>query len=85
MRAVLRDRDVRLLMTGQALSLFGDRAMFLVLGIWVLQLMISPLWLRFFLYGPLEWLWRSLTYWRWQPFRRRVEVGEPTTLPGYPP
>ena len=34
MRAVLRDRDVRLLMTGQALSLFGDRAMFLVLGIW---------------------------------------------------
>jgi uncharacterized protein len=58
---------------------------FLVLGIWVLQLMISPLWLRFFLYGPLEWLWRSLTYWRWQPFRRRVEVGEPTTLPGYPP
>jgi MFS family permease len=34
-RAVLRDRDVRLLMIGQALSLFGDRSMFLVLGIWV--------------------------------------------------
>jgi MFS family permease len=35
MRALLRDRDVRLLMIGQSLSLFGDRAMFLVLGIWV--------------------------------------------------
>lgn len=35
MRAVLRDRDVRLLMVGQALSLFGDRSMYLVLGIWV--------------------------------------------------
>jgi Na+/melibiose symporter-like transporter len=35
MRALLRDRDVRLLMIGQSLSLFGDRAMYLVLGIWV--------------------------------------------------
>src|SRR6476661_8809623 len=35
MRALLRDRDVRLLMVGQSLSLFGDRAMYLVLGIWV--------------------------------------------------
>jgi uncharacterized protein len=43
---------------------------FVVLAIWALQLIVSPLWLRFFLYGPLEWLWRSLTYWRWQHFRR---------------
>jgi hypothetical protein len=28
------------------------------------------LWLRFFQYGPLEWVWRSLTYWRLQPFKR---------------
>lgn len=48
---------------------------FLVLGIWVLQLILSPLWLRYFLYGPLEWVWRSLTYWKRQPFRR------PTTPP----
>jgi uncharacterized protein len=43
---------------------------FVVLAIWALQLLVSPLWLRFFLYGPLEWVWRSLTYWRRQPFRR---------------
>ena len=35
MRALFRDRDARLLLVGQALSLFGDRAMYLVLGIWV--------------------------------------------------
>jgi uncharacterized protein len=41
-----------------------------VLAIWILQLIISPLWLHYFLFGPLEWLWRSLTYWRLQPLRR---------------
>jgi uncharacterized protein len=43
---------------------------FVVLAIWALQLIISPLWLRLFFYGPLEWVWRSLTYWHCQPFRR---------------
>jgi uncharacterized protein len=49
---------------------------FVVLGIWILQLVVSPLWLKYFRYGPLEWLWRSLTYWRRQPFRR-VETPAP--------
>ena len=30
--------------------------------IWVFQLYISPLWLKYFYYGPVEWLWRLLTY-----------------------
>ncbi len=41
-----------------------------VLAIWALQLMISPIWLSRFRYGPAEWLWRSLTYWRWQSMRQ---------------
>ena len=44
---------------------------FVVLAIWIVQLIVSPLWLRFFLFGPLEWVWRSLTYWKRQPFLRR--------------
>jgi uncharacterized protein len=40
-----------------------------VAGVWALQLVVSPIWLRHFRYGPLEWLWRSLTYRRRQPFR----------------
>jgi uncharacterized protein len=41
----------------------------IVLVIWVSQLLISPIWLRHFRYGPAEWLWRSLTYWKRQPMR----------------
>lgn len=35
MRALLADRNARLLLGGQSLSLFGDRAMYLALGVWV--------------------------------------------------
>lgn len=42
----------------------------LVMVIWLIQLIISPLWLAHFKFGPLEWLWRSLTYGAMQPFKR---------------
>jgi len=42
----------------------------LVLVVWALQLIWSPLWLSQFKYGPFEWLWRSLTYGKAQPFRK---------------
>jgi uncharacterized membrane protein YeiB len=32
---------------------------------------VSPLWLRRFRYGPMEWLWRCATGWRWMPLRLR--------------
>jgi uncharacterized protein len=32
--------------------------------------------LRYFLFGPLEWLWRSLTYLRWEPLRRNSGIGQ---------
>ena len=41
----------------------------LVVGIWIFQLVSPPIWLKYFRFGPMEWLWRSLTYWRLQPFR----------------
>jgi uncharacterized protein len=45
--------------------------LFLVVAvIWALELTWSPIWLRHFRFGPLEWLWRSLTYWELQPMRR---------------
>jgi uncharacterized protein len=59
---------------GYGLNYFAEldfyQIYFIVIAIWVLQLIISPLWLRYFLFGPLEWVWRSLTYWRLQPFLR---------------
>ena len=41
-----------------------------VAAIWIVQLLVSPLWLSRFRFGPAEWLWRSLTYWKRQPLRR---------------
>ncbi len=40
---------------------------YVVVSIWVFQLIVSPLWLAKYRFGPLEWLWRSLTYWKRQP------------------
>ena len=34
----------------------------IVLPIWLLQLWLSPWWLARFYYGPVEWLWRAMTY-----------------------
>jgi uncharacterized protein len=60
--------------TGAGLALYGELSRhelyYVVVAIWILQLAWSPLWLRHFRYGPAEWIWRSLTYGRWQPLRR---------------
>lgn len=60
---------------GRAIGLEGsDRwgaAIALGAGILVVQAVVSPLWLRRFRYGPMEWLWRCATWWRWMPIRLR--------------
>jgi uncharacterized protein len=38
-----------------------------VAAMWAVNLIFSTLWLRYFRFGPMEWLWRSLTYWKRQP------------------
>ena len=57
------------------LGLFGEvsRAgqLGLVLAICLAQVVMSVIWLRWFRFGPLEWLWRSLTYGRRQPMSRQ--------------
>lgn len=40
----------------------------IVIVIWVFQILFSHIWLKYFLFGPFEWLWRSLTYKKLQPF-----------------
>lgn len=42
----------------------------IVLIIWVVQLAVSTVWLSIFRFGPFEWLWRSLTYWKLQPITK---------------
>ncbi|WP_224484616.1 DUF418 domain-containing protein [Robertkochia aurantiaca] len=43
---------------------------YVVFAVWILQMIYSPVWLKYFRYGPAEWLWRSLTYKEKQPFRK---------------
>jgi len=43
---------------------------FFGIGVFIVQIFISTLWLKYFNYGPLEWLWRSATYRKWQVFRK---------------
>jgi uncharacterized protein len=67
---------------GYGFGLYGKLPLYqltyVVVALWLVQLVISPLWLRFFRFGPMEWLWRSLTYLRVQPMaRHRGEVTTP--------
>lgn len=59
---------------GYGLGLFGSvgRAaqLLVVVAIWGLQIAVSSWWMMRFRYGPLEWLWRSLSLFKPQPLRR---------------
>jgi uncharacterized protein len=43
------------------------QAMLVVLGVWAVLLVVCPLWLRRFRFGPVEWSWRTWTYGTRQP------------------
>jgi len=52
--------------TGAGLALVGELQRWqlypIVLAIWIFQLALSPWWLAHYRFGPVEWLWRALTY-----------------------
>jgi len=56
---------------GHGLGLFGtierSAQVLIVVLVWAIQLLLSYIWLDHFRFGPLEWIWRSLTYWKLQP------------------
>ena len=60
--------------TGLGLSLVGElnRASLypVVIAIWIFQLCVSHWWLKRYRFGPVEWLWRALTYGERPPFQR---------------
>jgi uncharacterized protein len=51
-----------------------------VLGMWIFNMAFSSIWLRYFEFGPMEWVWRSLTYWKRQPMRIRASAAAPVTV-----
>jgi uncharacterized protein len=49
---------------GLALKLDGFQVLGICALLYISQVILSGLWLSRFRYGPLEWLWRCITYWR---------------------
>jgi uncharacterized protein len=72
------------LFTGAGLGWFGElqryQLYFVVAAIWLAELAWSPLWLANFRFGPMEWLWRSLTRWQLQPMRLEQGLGSAKPL-----
>ena len=60
--------------TGAGFGLFGTlqrfELLYIVFAIWLVQLILSPIWLRYYQYGPLEWIWRNVSYLKKHPFRK---------------
>lgn len=60
---------------GHGFGLFGKvgrtQQILFVFGVWIFQLIVSPIWLRYFRFGPAEWLWRTLSYLKIQPMRNK--------------
>ncbi len=43
---------------------------YVVGAVWLFQLIFSSIWMKYFRFGPFEWVWRSLTYWKRQPMKK---------------
>ncbi|MBL7741099.1 MAG: DUF418 domain-containing protein [Chitinophagaceae bacterium] len=51
------------------LQLYG-----IVVEVWLIQIAFSLIWSKYFVMGPVEWLWRSLVHWKKQPFTKKETV-----------
>ena len=44
----------------------------IVFFVWLLQILLTSLWMRKHRFGPVEWIWRSLSYWKIQPIKKQL-------------
>ncbi len=54
---------------------------YIVFAIWAVQIVVSPIWLKHFYFGPVEWLWRYLTYGKAPQFRKAAPASGVKPLP----
>jgi len=63
---------------GYGLGQYGElsraQTMLVFAAVTAIQIGFSWIWLARFSFGPLEWVWRSLTWWRLQPLRRKATI-----------
>ena len=51
-------------------KLFSYYLVLLAFAIFLFQVLFSTYWFKYFIYGPMEWLWRSLTYMKLQSIKK---------------
>ncbi|MDX2445421.1 MAG: DUF418 domain-containing protein [Bacteroidales bacterium] len=55
---------------GMGIGLYGKverwQMILIAIAVWIIQIALTRYWLKRFRFGPFEWLWRSLTYWKIQ-------------------
>jgi len=65
-------------LAGNMLNLFNNityiQSLYLCLMIYIIQLIFSTVWLHFFRFGPLEWIWRMVTYLEIPPLRKSTKT-----------
>jgi uncharacterized protein len=63
---------------GYGFGLYGKLERFqyyeVVALLWMFQIVFSHVWLRYFQFGPFEWIWRSLTYMQKQPLLKKESI-----------
>jgi uncharacterized protein len=69
---------------GHGLGLYGSvertGQIAIVFAVWLALLLFCPWWMQHFRFGPFEWLWRSLTYWKVQALRHHHIMPPKTKL-----
>ena len=74
-----------LIFYGYGLGFYGAgqaACVLLAVIIWLVEVAWSVWWLKHFRFGPVEWLWRTITYWEGQPMRLAAPTLSPTAAGG---
>ena len=60
--------------SGLSFALELGPALYITIGllVFVLQVLFCHIWLKYFQFGPFEWLWRLLTYWKYLSIYRVI-------------
>jgi uncharacterized protein len=52
----------------------GYQVLAIAVALYCVQIILTHLWLKKFAFGPLEWVWRCVTYWQCLPLTRQLKA-----------
>ena len=67
-----------ILIAGSVCNFAGNltymQTLYVCIAIYVIQIIFSVIWMKIFKMGPLEWVWRVITYWTVTPLKNKCAV-----------